>query len=163
MDCYFGTHFFNAIADFRFSEQDKDLHTQRIAFVAAELTRAGAAVVAAQIAPQEESREIVREAVLQSGGAGGNFFLIHVATPLKHCETTDRKGLYSKARRGEIKGFAGIDEPYETPDRSDLTVDVTKQSIPEIVHSKLFPSNYVETKAKHKTGIILLLETNALL
>lgn len=133
-------------ADFRFSEQDKDLHTQRIAFVAAELTRAGAAVVAAQIAPQEESREIVREAVLQSGGAGGNFFLIHVATPLKHCETTDRKGLYSKARRGEIKGFAGIDEPYETPDRSDLTVDVTKQSIPEIVHS-----------------IILLLETNALL
>jgi sulfate adenylyltransferase len=104
----------------------------------------------------------VRDAVLQSGGAGGNFFLIHVATPLEYCEKTDRRGLYSKARRGELKGFAGIDDTYETPERADLTVDVTKQSIPEVVHSRLF-SICVETSTKHKTGIILLLETNALL
>jgi len=129
-----------------FSEEEKHLHTRRTAFVAAELTRAGAAVVAAQIAPQGESRDTVRDTVLQSGGAGGNFFLIHVATPLVYCEKTDRRGLYSKARRGEIKGFAGVDDNYETPERADLTVDVTKQSTPEIVHS-----------------IILLLERNALL
>jgi sulfate adenylyltransferase len=142
-DCYYSTHFDAG------SEQDKRLHTQRTAFVAAELTRAGAAVVAAQIAAQEESRETVRDAVLQSGGAGGNFFLIHVATPIEYCEKTDRRGLYLKARRGEIKGLAGIDTTYETPERADLTVDVTKQSIPEIVHSRFKFSNCVETSAKH--------------
>lgn len=113
---------------------------QRIAFVAAELTRAGAAVIAAPIAPYEDSREAARETILQSGGAGGNFFLVHVATPLEHCEKTDRKGMYAQARRGEIKGFTGVDDVYETPKRPDLTVDVTKQSVAEIVHSKLFCS-----------------------
>lgn len=108
---------------------------QRIAFVAAELTRAGAAVIAAPIAPHERSREAARHTVLQSGGAGGNFFLIHVATPLEHCEKTDRKGMYAKARRGEITGFTGVDDVYETPERTDLTVDLTTQSVPEIVHS----------------------------
>ncbi|RXW21393.1 hypothetical protein EST38_g4462 [Candolleomyces aberdarensis] len=129
-----------------FSAEDRHKNVQRIAYVAAELTRAGAAVVAAPIAPHERSREAAKQHVLQSGGAGGNFFLIHVATPLEHCESTDRKGLYARARAGEIKGFTGVDDVYENPDNADLTVDVTKQTIPEIVHS-----------------IILLLETNALL
>ncbi|TFK44399.1 hypothetical protein BDQ12DRAFT_620462 [Crucibulum laeve] len=129
-----------------FSAEDRHLNTQRIAFVASELTRSGAAVIAAPIAPHERSREAARETVLQNGGAGGNFFLIHVATPLEHCEKTDRRGIYAKARRGEIKGFTGVDDVYENPERADLTVDVTKQSIPEIVHS-----------------IVLLLETNSLL
>ncbi|RDB25488.1 Sulfate adenylyltransferase [Hypsizygus marmoreus] len=129
-----------------FSAEDRHLNAQRIAFVAAELTRAGAAVIAAPIAPHERSRDAAREIVLHSGGAGGNFFLIHVATSLEYCEKTDRRGIYAKARRGEIKGFTGVDDVYETPERADLTVDVTKQSIPEIVHS-----------------IVLLLETNALL
>ena len=129
---------FKAVAEPGFSEKDKYLHTRRTAFVAAELARAGAAVIVAQIAPQEELRDTVRDTVLQSGGAGGNFFLIHVATPLEHCEKTDRRGLYYRARRGEIKGFAGVDDDYETPERADLTVDVTQQSTPEIVHSKLW-------------------------
>lgn len=121
------------------------MNVQRIAFVAAELTRAGTAVIAAPIAPHERSREAARETVLQSGGSGGNFFLIHVATPLEHCEKTDRKGIYAKARRGEIKGFTGVDDIYETPDRPDLTVDVTTQSIPEIVHSALYFFGHVFT------------------
>lgn len=112
------------------------MNAQRIAFVAAELTRAGAAVIAAPIAPHERSREAAKEIVLQSGGAGANFFLIHVATPLEHCEKTDRRGMYAKARRGEIRNFTGVDDVYETPEGADLTVDVTKQGIPEIVHSK---------------------------
>jgi len=69
--------------------------------------------------------------------------LIHVATPLEHCEKTDRHGLYAQARRGEIKGFAGVDEPFETPEGADLIVDVTKQSISEIVHSKSRPRSSI--------------------
>jgi adenylylsulfate kinase-like enzyme len=78
---------------------------------------------------------------LQSGGAGGNFFLIHVATPLEYCEKTDRRGVYAKARSGELKNFTGVSDPYETPERPDLVVDVTKQSVPEIVHSKCQPAS----------------------
>ncbi|KAF9469907.1 hypothetical protein BDZ94DRAFT_1329479 [Collybia nuda] len=133
-------------AELSFTSEDRHLNVQRIAFVASELTRAGAAVIAAPIAPHERSREAARETILQFGGAGSNFFLIHVATPLGHCEKTDRRGIYAKARRGGITGFTGVDEIYETPERADLVVDVTTQSIPEIVHR-----------------IILLLETNALL
>jgi sulfate adenylyltransferase len=116
--------------------EDRYQNMQRIAFVAAELTRAGAAVIAAPIAPYERSRELARETVIQSGGAGGNFFLIHVATPLEHCEKTDRKGVYARARRGEIQGFTGVDDVYEIPEHPNLRVDVTTQSVPEIVHSK---------------------------
>ncbi|KAF7361705.1 Sulfate adenylyltransferase [Mycena venus] len=133
-------------AELGFSREDRHKNTQRIAFVAAELTRAGAGVIAAPIAPYEDSRQAARETVVSSGGAGGNFFLIHVSTPLEHCEKKDRKGVYAKARRGEIKGFTGVDDPYEIPKKADLTVDTSAQSIPEIVHS-----------------IVLLLETNGLL
>jgi sulfate adenylyltransferase len=127
---------FSPQLEFGFSVEDYHQNTQGVAFYAAELSRAGAAVIAAPIAPFERSREIARQTVLHSGGAGGNFFLIHVATPQEHCERTDRKGMYARARRGEIKGFAGVDNVYETPDRSDLSVDITVQSVPEIVHSK---------------------------
>lgn len=119
-----------------YSREDRMLNAQRLGFVAAELTRAGAAVIATPIAPYEQLRENMRDNVLQNGGAGANFFLIHVGTPLAYCEKTDRRGLYAKARRGEIKGFTGVDDVYETPSNADLTVDVTRQSIPEIVHSK---------------------------
>ncbi|KAJ8522474.1 hypothetical protein ONZ45_g988 [Pleurotus djamor] len=129
-----------------FSAEERHQHIQRIAFVAGELTRAGAAVIAAPVAPHEHSREAARQTILQSGGAGGNFFLIHVDTPLEYCEKTDRRGWYAQARRGDIQGFVGVDETYEKPERADLVVDVTKQSIPEIVHS-----------------IVLLLETQSLL
>ncbi|KAJ7647079.1 sulfate adenylyltransferase [Roridomyces roridus] len=133
-------------AELGWSREDRHTNTQRIAFVSAELTRAGAGVIAAPIAPHEVSREAARQTVVSTGGAGGNFFLIHVATPLEYCEKRDRKGIYAKARRGEIKGFTGVDDPYEAPQKEDLTVDVSTQSIPEIVHS-----------------IVLLLETNGLL
>jgi len=128
------------------SSDDRHENVNRIAFVSAELTRAGAAVIAAPTAAQERSRQLARDVVQQNGGSGANFFLIHVATPLEHAEKTDRHGFYAKVRSGEVKGIAGIDEPYETPESADLTVDVTKQSVAEIVHS-----------------IVLLLETNSLL
>ncbi|SJK97487.1 related to Sulfate adenylyltransferase [Armillaria ostoyae] len=118
-----------------FTEAQRHENTERIAFVAAELARAGAAVVAAPIAPQERTRQAVKDTIIHSGGAGGNFFLIHVATPLEHCEKTDRRGVYARARRGEIVGFPGVDQEYETPSGADLTVDVVSQSVPEIVHN----------------------------
>ena len=108
---------------------------QRLAFVSAELARAGAAVITAPSSSKAASRDVLRETVLQGAGPGGNFFTIHVATPLEHCEATDRRGVYSAARRGELKGVAGVDEAYETPERADLVVDLTQQSVPEIVTS----------------------------
>lgn len=91
-----------------FSVEDRRINIQRIAFVSAELARAGAAVIAAPIAPYEGSRNAARDTIQHTGASGGNFFLIYVATPLEHCEKTDRKGNYAKARRGEIRGFTGI-------------------------------------------------------
>ncbi|KAB5596031.1 Sulfate adenylyltransferase [Ceratobasidium theobromae] len=117
-----------------FSPEDRHKNVQRIAFVAAELSRAGAAVIAAPIAPYHHSRKAARDHVASTAGAGGNFFLIHVATPLEYCEATDRKGVFKRARAGEIKGFTGIDDPYEAPTDADIAVDVSTQTIPEIVH-----------------------------
>ena len=116
-----------------FSQEDRHKNIQRIGFVAAELTRAGAAVIAAPIAPYEKSRQAAKEIIQKTGGSG-NFFLVHVATPLEQCEKTDRKGNYAKARRGEIKGFTGVDDVYEEPTNADLKVDLTQNTVAEIVH-----------------------------
>jgi sulfate adenylyltransferase len=113
-----------------FSRVDRDKNISRIAFVASELTRAGAVVIAAPIAPFEASRKQARDLVEKHG----TFFLVHVATSLEHAEKTDRRGIYAKARNGEIKGFTGVDDPYEIPEKADLTVDVEKTNVRTIVH-----------------------------
>ncbi|KAK3363653.1 hypothetical protein B0T25DRAFT_562642 [Lasiosphaeria hispida] len=125
-----------------FSKEDRDKNIARIAFVAAELTRSGAAVIASPIAPFEQARQTARELVEKYG----DFYLIHVATPLEYCEKTDKRGIYQKARNGEIKGFTGVDDPYEVPSKPDLVVDAEKQSVRSIVHQ-----------------IVLLLESQGLL
>jgi len=145
-----------------FTPEERNENLQRISFVAGELARAGAAVIVAPIAPEERSRALMKDNVVQNGGAGGNFFLIHVATPLEHCERTDRKAIYTQARRGEIKGFVGVDTEYEVPKKADLVVDVTTQTIPAIVHSEYNSSLHVEMLTMF-LGIILLLETTSLL
>ncbi|KAI0066138.1 ATP-sulfurylase [Artomyces pyxidatus] len=129
-----------------FTREERHQHLQRISFVAAELARAGAAVIAAPVAPHEAGRVVARETVTHHAGPGGNFFLIHVATPLEHCAREDRHGVYDKAKRGEIEGFIGVEDEFEKPENADLTVDITRQSIPEVVHS-----------------IVLLLEATGLL
>jgi len=126
------------ILDLTASVEDHHRNVDRVTFVSAELSRAGAAVIVAPTAPEERSRQLARDTVIQKGGSGGNFFLIHVATPLEHAEKTDRRGLYARARRGEVQGVPGVDLLYETPENVDLTVDVTTQSITEIVNSKCF-------------------------
>ncbi|KAH7358599.1 sulfate adenylyltransferase [Plectosphaerella cucumerina] len=125
-----------------FTREDRDKNVARIAFVASELTKAGAAVIAAPIAPYEDARKQARDLIEKSGP----FFLVHVATPLEYAEKTDRRGIYKKARAGEIKGFTGVDDPYENPAQPDLVVDHETQSVRSIVHQ-----------------IVLLLESRGLL
>ncbi|KAG9202069.1 Sulfate adenylyltransferase [Epicoccum nigrum] len=113
-----------------FSRADRDTNIGRIAFVASELTKAGAAVIAAPIAPFEASRKAAKDLVEKHG----SFYLIHVATPLEYCEKTDKRGIYAKARAGEVKGFTGVDDPYEAPKNADLTIDVSKTNVRTAVH-----------------------------
>ncbi len=113
-----------------FSRADRDLNIRRIGFVAAEVSRHGGVAVAAPIAPFDAVRAEVRDLV---EAAGGDFLLVHVATPLQECERRDRKGLYARARRGEIADFTGISSPYEMPARAELVVDTTGRAVDDVV------------------------------
>ena len=127
-----------------FSKEDRNRNIGRIGFVASELTKAGAAAIAAPIAPYAASRQQAKELVEKFG----SFYLVHVATPLEYCEKTDRRGIYEKARKGEIKGFTGVDDPYEAPKEGEaaLTIDLSKDNVRTAVHQ-----------------IVLLLESDGLL
>ena len=129
-------------SDLGFSREDRDKNIARIAFVASELTKAGAAAICAPIAPFQAARQAARETVEKYG----SFYLVHVATPLEHAEKTDKRGIYAKARAGEIKGFTGVDDPYEAPEKADLVVDISKTNVRTAVHQ-----------------IVLLLESQGLL
>jgi sulfate adenylyltransferase len=116
----------NLSAGLGFSREDRETNIRRIGWVAAEIARHGGVAVCSPIAPFDATRQDVRRYVEDTGGA---FFLIHVATPLAECERRDRKGLYAKARAGEIADFTGISSPYEVPADADVTVDTTGRSI----------------------------------
>lgn len=102
-----------------FSREHRDLNIRRIGFVAAEITRHGGIAVCAPIAPYDRARKDVRALVAPLGA----FVLVHVATPLEVCERRDPKGLYRKARAGEIPSFTGISDPYEAPTDAEVVVD----------------------------------------
>lgn len=116
----------NLSAGLTFSKEDRETNIRRIGWVAAEISRHGGVAVCSPIAPFDQTRQQVRAMVEEAGGA---FFLVHVATPLEECERRDRKGLYAKARRGEIPEFTGISSPYEEPEDADVRVDTTGRSI----------------------------------
>ena len=116
----------NLSAGLTFSKQDRETNIRRIGWVAAEISRHRGLAVVSPIAPFDETRQQVRAMVDEAGGA---FFLVHVATPLEECERRDRKGLYAKARRGEIPEFTGISSPYEEPQDADVRVDTTGRTI----------------------------------
>ncbi|HEX3897588.1 MAG TPA: adenylyl-sulfate kinase [Mycobacteriales bacterium] len=115
-----------------FSKEDRDINIRRIGWVAAEVTKHGGIAVCAPIAPYDETRQWVRGIVEGAGGPGA-FLLVWVSTPLEECERRDVKGLYAKARAGEIKGFTGIDDPYEAPSNAELVIDTTEVSVPDAV------------------------------
>ena len=106
-----------------FSREDRDANILRIGFVAAEIVRHGGAVVCAAVSPYRATRDAVREMV-----GASNFIEVFVDTPLDVCEARDTKGMYAQARRGAIKNFTGIDDPYEAPASAELTLDTTSAS-----------------------------------
>ncbi|WP_459972242.1 adenylyl-sulfate kinase [Nocardioides pyridinolyticus] len=124
----------NLSAGLTFSKEDRETNIRRIGWVAAEIARHGGVAVCSPIAPFDETRQQVRAMVDEAGGA---FFLVHVATPLEECERRDRKGLYAKARRGEIPEFTGISSPYEEPQDADVRVDTTGRSIEDALDDVL--------------------------
>jgi len=102
-----------------FSKEDRDTNIERIGWVAARLTRHGAAVIAAAISPYEETRRTARTLVEEFGP----FVEVHVKASVEECAKRDVKGLYAKAFAGEIKGFTGVDDPYEAPAAPELVID----------------------------------------
>lgn len=121
-------------AGLTFSRRDREANVYRIGWVAAEISRHGGVAICSPIAPFEQTRQQVRQLVVDAGGA---FFLIHVATSLEECEQRDRKGLYAKARRGEIPDFTGISSPYEEPTDADVRVDTAGRTIDEALGTVL--------------------------
>jgi sulfate adenylyltransferase len=107
-----------------FSREDRDTNIHRIGFVAAEIARHGGAVVCAAVSPYRAARNQCRTMV-----GSDRFVEVFVDTPIEVCEQRDIKGLYAKARRGEVKGFTGVDDPYEPPHNPELVLDTVKQSV----------------------------------
>jgi sulfate adenylyltransferase len=101
-----------------FGKEDRDINIRRIGYVAAEIVRHGGVVVCAAVSPYRATRDEVRAMM-----GSEHFVEIFVDTPLAVCEERDVKGMYAKARRGEIKEFTGIDDPYEPPEHPELTLD----------------------------------------
>jgi sulfate adenylyltransferase len=111
----------NLSSNLSFSKEDRDINVRRIGFVASEITKNRGIAICAPIAPYENTRREIREVIEQYGG----FFEVHIATPIDECERRDRKGMYAKARAGLIKGFTGVDDPYELPEHPEVKVDTT--------------------------------------
>ena len=106
-----------------FSKEDRDTNILRIGFVAGEIVRHGGIAICAAISPYRATRDAVRNMV------GENLFVeVYVDTPLDVCESRDSKGMYARARAGEITGFTGIDDPYEEPLNPEITLETVKDS-----------------------------------
>lgn len=124
-----------------FSEEDRRENIRRIAEVSKLFTETGIVTLSAFVSPTNELREMAREIIGKE-----DFVEIFVATPLEECERRDVKGLYAKARRGEIKDFTGITSPFEAPESPALAIDTTNLSVEEAVERVL---EIIIPKIKH--------------
>lgn len=105
-----------------FSPAERDAHVRQMGFLASRLERHGVITLVALISPRAAARKFARDLCR-------SFVEVHVATPLAECERRDVKGLYARARRGEIRDFTGIDAEYEVPERPELTLDTSALSV----------------------------------
>jgi adenylylsulfate kinase len=105
-----------------FSKEDRDTNIRRIAFVANMLSRNGVPVITAAISPYREIRDEARQMM------DGRFIEVYVKASVEACEKRDVKGLYAKARSGEIKEFTGVSDPYEEPENAEIVVETESQS-----------------------------------
>jgi sulfate adenylyltransferase len=120
------THFSEGLG---FSKEDRDDHIRRIGFVAAEIVRHGGIAVCAAVSPYRATRNDVRNMVGHE-----HYIEVFVDTPLAVCEQRDTKGLYQQARQGKLKGFTGIDDPYEAPRNPEVRLDTVQYSVEENAH-----------------------------
>jgi sulfate adenylyltransferase len=124
----------NLSSELGFTKEHRNLNIRRIGFVASEITKNSGIAVCAPIAPYEESRRHNRNLISRYGG----YIEVFVSTPLEICEQRDRKGLYAKARSGQAKGVTGIDDPYESPENPEITIDTSVTTPDEAVQAVLF-------------------------
>ena len=113
-----------------FTKKERDEHVKRMGFLASMLERNGVTVLASFISPYRESRDFVRKMCR-------NFVEVYVSTSLEVCEKRDVKGLYKKARSGEIKSFTGIDDPYEVPLHPEITINTAEETVEESLEKLL--------------------------
>lgn len=131
--------------DLGFSREDRDTNIKRIAFVCNLLTRNGVASIAAAISPYRGAREWARKEI-------GKFVEVYVKCPLDVCRQRDVKGLYKLVDEGKIKGFTGIDDPYEEPEHPELVLETDKEMVEESVTRiffKLEELGYLATEEVH--------------
>ena len=129
-----------------FSREDRNTNIQRIAFVCSLLTRNGVIAIAAAISPYREAREWARKEI-------GNFVEVYIKCPIDVCRERDVKGLYKLADEGKLKGFTGVDDPYEEPERPQLVIETDKETIEESVariFAKLEELGYLEPEDLHE-------------
>lgn len=127
-----------------FSKEDRDTNIRRIGYVAAEIVRHGGTVICAAVSPYRATRNDVRRMM-----EAGQFVEVFVDTPLDVCEERDVKGMYAKARRGEIKDFTGIDDPYEVPEHPEITLGTVARTAREnayLILDYLAQQNFVRSE-----------------
>ena len=129
-----------------FSREDRDTNIHRIGWVSSRLARAGAAVVVSAISPYEDARLVARRLVEQHAP----FVLVHVATGVDECARRDTKGLYARAFAGDLKGFTGVNDPYEEPTDPEIRV-VTEGRSPEESIAEVLAS--LEQRGLVPTGV----------
>lgn len=111
-----------------FSKRERDLNIRTIGFIASEIVRHGGLVVCSAVSPYRDTRDEVRDMI-----GTERFVEVYVDTPVNVCQERDPKGLYSKARKGEIKNLTGISDPYEPPEQPEITLDTVNQSVEQNV------------------------------
>src|SRR5579864_403186 len=129
-----------------FSREDRDTNIKRIAFVCGLLTRNGVICISAAIAPYREAREWARKEI-------GNFVEVYVKCPIEVCRQRDVKGLYKLVDEGKLKGFTGVDDPYEEPEHPELVIETDKETIEESlarIFAKLEELGYLESEEGHE-------------
>lgn len=130
-------------SELNFSKEHRSLNVRRVGFVANEITKNGGCAICALIAPYEVDRNYNRNLIKGRGG----YIEIYVATSIDECEKRDVKGMYAAARQGKIKGFTGIDDPYEAPHSAEIIIDAGNCTISEAVDqivSYLYQERYLE-------------------
>lgn len=127
-----------------FSKEGRNKHLRYIALMARLLSKRNVVVLCSFVSPYRENRDFARE-------INDNFIEVYVKTPIEVCIQRDVKGMYKKALAGEIKGFTGIDDPYEEPDNPEVLVETDKESLEESVEkvlNKLREVGYIEEKVE---------------